>query len=48
LPKTKLVKNTKNQVILAKVKKYQEKVSSLLYTTIIIRPNVIFTAAQLL
>jgi hypothetical protein len=47
LPKTKLVKNTKNQAILAKIKKYQKKVSSLLYIAIIIRPDVAFVAAQL-
>jgi hypothetical protein len=45
LPKTELIKNTKNQAILTKIKKYQEKVSSLLYTAIIIRPDVIFAAA---
>jgi hypothetical protein len=48
LPKIKLVKNTRNQAILAKIKKYQKKVDFLFYTAIIIRPNVAFAAAQLL
>jgi hypothetical protein len=48
LPRTKLVKNTENQAILAKIKEYQKKVGSLLYTAIMIRPDVAFAAAQLL
>jgi hypothetical protein len=47
LPKTELIKNTGNQAILAKIKKYQEKIGSLLYIVIIIRLDVIFVVAQL-
>jgi hypothetical protein len=45
LPRTKLVKNTRNQAILAKIKKYQKKIGSLLYTVIIIRPDIVFATA---
>jgi hypothetical protein len=45
LPRTELVKNTGNQATPAKIKKYQEKVGSLLYTAIMIRPDVTFAAA---
>jgi hypothetical protein len=47
LLRTELVKNTGNQATPAKIKEYQEKVSSLLYIAIIIRPDVVFAAAQL-
>jgi hypothetical protein len=47
LPGTELVKNTGNQATPAKIKEYQEKVGSLLYTAIMIRPDVAFAAAQL-
>jgi hypothetical protein len=46
LPGYKLEKN-KGQASKAQIKDYQRRVKSVLYTAIIIRPNVAYTAAQL-